>query len=512
MASSHSSQRGSPLQVNSPIAEEAAGAAVVSIEDIPSRRRHASPTQERSHSREPPRRRRRNLALFVTPDRGRGARERVLPIRPLYHSTADPLGITGAAAAPAAAAPAASSAPANTPHPVRPDHGTSRMDHADELAIRDIIHDMHFKVSKEDLSRIKAEYSTLLKNAKSLFRTEADLEKKKELFNIYNMHQCPSSMPRFGVAFETLAQKSSFWGDGDLDWVFRSGGLEVVIKKIPGKSIREVREAMHSASHALRADADYKTATEHIRMMKELTAYKQFHTSCMAHQLTRSSAFQGRGPDLGECSILWAGEDGAIKQKIMTTYKAIIDKAYSGAVVAEKKALQPLIKLKGIAEKLISHTPDDFIEMKIEEKVRGNLGNGRGKGKGKGSRSTVEYDYNKLADLVETQAFTALPAEKKTEKILEHMTPKNVKSPGPPGAQSHGDKGGEGKGGKNTAEKAKGKGKGKDKGKPLKGKAKDGSQGGKDSETGKAKAKGKGKKGKGKNGKSGKNGGYSSYY
>ena len=117
---------------------------------------------------------------------------------------------------------------------------------------------------------------------------------------------------------------------------------------------------------------------------------------------------------------------------------------------------------------MIKHTPDDFIEMKIEEKLEVLLERAREKGKGK----SVGCDYNRLADLVETQQFTSLPDEKKTEAILLHMTPTNGKSPEQSGAKFHG-----GKGGKNSMEanwngkasepKGKGKGKkGKGKGKP----------------------------------------------
>ena len=75
--------------------------------------------------------------------------------------------------------------------------------------IHDLVDGLELKCKGEHIRSIKREAVDLFRNAKSLFRTEDEIDTKRKLKNAW-LGGVPKSTPRFGVSFETPVLKQRF--------------------------------------------------------------------------------------------------------------------------------------------------------------------------------------------------------------------------------------------------------------------------------------------------------------
>ena len=247
----------------------------------------------------------------------------------------------------------------------------------------------------------------------------------------------------------------------DLEWHSKrrcSSNDSSVVVTIVG-SIRTRRRAFQSSYRVSEAVHNFRFAfaatREHTEVMKQLTSFQGFNERCKA-LLKGNETFGGnRGPDLGDAATLWNTEKAEGHKKVLSIYKQTIDKAFLEAETFQKKKDEITAATTKTAKTLTEQTPDNFIEMKIEQGIMKELGKATGKG-GKGKNVTL--DYESLADVVESSAYKFLTDQEKAQALEEYISVKRQKkkkgnAPGGTGAKTKKGKGkGRGKGTENLTD------------------------------------------------------------
>ena len=369
-----------------------------------------------------------------------------------------------------------------------------------------MIEAMKFKAKPEHIKALKLEAMELFKNAKSLFRTEDEVEKKLSIKNAW-FGSVPKSTPKFGVGFETPVLSQAFFGDGGRDWSYTDpvSGIHITVHKHEAATIRMVKEAVHNMKHSFAATSDHLVATKHVEEMRRLTSFDRFKSTCNS-LIQKPKPFGARGPDLGESAALWSGETHEAGKKIITLYKSTIDRAFKEAEKLKAGELAIKKEKTRVAKTLVETSPEEFVEMRIQERILKHMGKGKGKGKGGKTTQLSHYD---LADLMEDSDYKKLKPEDKVKAIESYLEVKvaapkkqtNGFAPGGTGGWTQHDGGKGSKGSKGKGKGKESKGKGKDKGKQDPGKANGKSAKGKGKHKGESwEPKGKGKGGKDKSG------------
>ena len=151
-----------------------------------------------------------------------------------------------------------------------------------------------------------------------------------------------------------------------------------------------------------------------------MTSFQGFNERCKA-LLKGNETFGGnRGPDLGDAATLWNTEKAEGHKKVLSIYKQTIDKAFLEAEKFQKKNEIAAATTKN-AKNLTEQTPDNFIEMKIEQGIMKELGKAKGKG---GEGQNVTLDYDSLADVVESSAYKFLTDQEKAQALEEYISVK----------------------------------------------------------------------------------------
>ena len=225
------------------------------------------------------------------------------------------------------------------------------------------------------------------------------------------------------MAFETPVLKQRFFGGGHDRWEYSdpASGISIVVSGSVDATIREVSEAVHNFRFAFAATRDHLVAVKHTEVMKQLTSFQGFNERCKA-LLKGNETFGGnRGPDLGDAATLWNTEKAEGHKKVLSIYKQTIDKAFLEAETFQKKKDEITVATTKTAKTLTEQTPDNFIEMKIEQGIMKELGKAKGKG-GKGKHVTL--DYESLADVVESSAYKFLTDQEKAQALEEYISVK----------------------------------------------------------------------------------------
>ena len=142
--------------------------------------------------------------------------------------------------------------------------------------MKTLVEELQFRAKPEHLKQIRRYAQDLLKDTKSLFRCEDEIETKRALKNAW-MGGIPKSTPKFGVNFESPVLKQSFFGEGG-DWSYGDPehGITITISKNITASIRDVKEAVHNFRYAFGATADHLVATKHYDEMRKVTTFEKF--------------------------------------------------------------------------------------------------------------------------------------------------------------------------------------------------------------------------------------------
>ena len=121
----------------------------------------------------------------------------------------------------------------------------------------------------------------------------------------------------------------------------------------------------------------------------------------------------------GICSFVeWREQRG--RKKEMALYKSTIDRAFKEA--EKQKSVDLAIKKEKtrVAKTLVETSPEEFVEMRIQDRILKAMVKGKGKGKGKGGKS-YELSYYDLADLMYGVHYKRLKPEEKVKAIESYI-------------------------------------------------------------------------------------------
>ena len=230
-------------------------------------------------------------------------------------------------------------------------------------------------------------------------------------------------------------------------------------------TVRQAKEHIHRQYLLMQKKLDLRILEEQRVNLRTITKRSTFVTKCLSGHERQTTVWEELDLDLeDEDKELATLNTQDFEAHINTLYKKIVDKAAANQDAKRQKEKAKADSKKQLVNELVSKSPEEFVELTVQRKVREELQKQSGK---KGTYTRLQLLEAKAG--VEADPVTLMTSSIHnfgvTETIAENaLKPKNDHAP-PPGAKTGGKGSGKGKSQDPSGAKGKGKGKGKTQGK-----------------------------------------------